>query len=165
MAKIRFLAIFGFLTGMLQATPNAIAASSGNYVINVAGFLRLPINKYGTVSCSATAFLVPDTSGGTAVANLSAAILANSGLSSASAPATVSGQHFSCQVIVPFLFNNSGSGQNVTIAYTVKVHDTVMIDLATTPPTPLPTTGNRVTRQLIPNVPASSQTFNVNIYI
>lgn len=150
----------------LGSTNVSAAPATGNYVLNVVGYLRQPINKFGSVQCSATAFLVPDTSGSPTLANLSAAILANSALTSASSAATVSGQNFSCQLIVPFSFNNVLAGQKVIVAYTVRVRDDVMIDPTVIPPAPLPITGNRTTRQTIPNLTPTSQALpTVNVYL
>ncbi len=150
----------------LGATNVSAAPATGNYVLNVVGYLRQPINKFGSVQCSATAFLVPDTSGAPTVANLSAAVLANSALTSAASTATVSGQNFSCQLIVPFSFNNVLAGQKVIVAYTVSVRDNVFVDPTVNPPALLPVSGSRSTRQTIPNLtPATQALPTVNVYL
>lgn len=161
----KLLTILG-VTLSLGSTNVSAAPASGNYVLNVSGFLRQPINKFGSVNCSATAFLVPDTTGAPTVANLSAAILANSALTSAASAAQVTGQNFTCQIIVPFLFNNVIAGQKVAIAYTISVKDDVFVDPTVVPPVLLPTSGNRKTRQIIPNLTPAGQTLPaVNVYL
>lgn len=160
--------IFTVLGVMLSlgSTNVSAAPATGGYVLNIVGYLRQPINKFGNVQCSATAFLVPDTSGSPTLANLSAAVLANSALTSASIAATVSGQNISCQLIVPFSFNNVLAGQKVVVAYTVRVRDDIIIDPTVIPPVPLPVSGNRTTRQTIPNLTPTSQTLpTVNVYL
>jgi len=153
----KLLTVLGVMLS-LGSTNASAAPASGNYILNVAGILKAPINKFGSVKCSATAFLAPDTTGAPTVANLSAAILANSALTSSSAQATVSGQNFSCQIVVPFSFRNVLPGQKVIVAYTISVSDHVLVDPTVNPPAVLPTSGDRATRQTIPDLTPTSQT-------
>lgn len=161
----KLLTMLGVMLSVGSTNASA-APATGGYVLNIVGYLRQPINKFGSVQCSATAFLVPDTSGSPTVANLSAAILANSALTSASSAAVLSGQNFSCQLIVPFTFNNVLAGQQVIVTYTVRVRDEVILDPTVNPPALLPVTGSRSTRQTIPNLTPTTQTLpTVNVYL
>jgi len=163
------LAVTVFAAFSLQEANVAQAQSAGgNFHIYVNGYLRVPLSVNGGVGCSASAILVPDTTSAPTVGNLSAAILANTSLaSSVAAPATVSGQNFSCQVDIPFLFNSVVSGQKILIVYTIKVIDPNSFNFSTNPPTPIVGSGTRATRQLIPNVIPSNgdQSFSVNAYL
>lgn len=125
MSARRFLVI-GCIIGASICPSIADAAQMyGNIILNITGGFRVPVTQGGTVKCSGVVVLAPDTSASPSIGALSAALLFNSGINSASKAGTVAagGQTFSCQVVVPYNFNNIVGNQQIVIAYSVVAND------------------------------------------
>jgi hypothetical protein len=168
-ASFKIGALIGAL--MLSSSQAMAGSASGNIGLNFSGFLRTQISSGGRVTCSATAFMVPDTTNGSLnISALSASILTNSALSSSqwvAATVQTDKQTFTCSVIVPYLFNNVVTGQKLAVTWTVAVQDDFYVS-----PTInggfqiLPGSGSRKTKQIIPNLdPAAPTVPLIQVYL
>jgi hypothetical protein len=150
MKKLAFLIgvlASGWVANVASAAPIQV---SGYYSVAINGFLRLPISQGGQVTCTGYLYAVPNTAGNLVIANIPAAILANSATSNGSTTATIAAnkQNFDCQITVPFYYNAFDSAtQSLYLVYSVKLNDPGFINTAVNPPVFVPGTGVRSNRQ------------------
>lgn len=121
MKTLRFpLAIFSAIVLALSPTIASASVVYGTIVVYISGTFKTPVAGT-TVKCSGSVFLAPDTSSSPSIASLSAALLFNGGVNSASAAGNVPNvNQFTCLVNVPYVFNNAVANQQLVIAYALE---------------------------------------------
>jgi len=125
MKKFVKVALAAGAVAMFAAPAPAGTQIVGQFVLDISGFIK-NVPATPMVSCSAVAFLVPDTSANPTVSQLAAAVLLNSGGSASggiSATVAANKQNFTCQVTVPYSFNNYNTGQQVIVVFKVSGQD------------------------------------------
>jgi hypothetical protein len=123
------------LSAIGLATLTAILATSiqsraqalyGYVVINVVGGFRTTVSAGGSVNCSGFLALVPTTSSGPTIANLSALALLSSAVQKSSAIGVINSAktNFTCTVVVPYQLNNANTAsQQLVIGFSADARD------------------------------------------
>jgi hypothetical protein len=154
MTRFKF-AMIGAAALCAISAPTSAAQVAGTLVVDISGFMRIKPGPNASVGCKGTALVVPDTSANPNISQLAAALLMNTGANdSGNIPATIAanGQNFTCQITVPFSFNNIAAGQQIIVVYTVSGNDPGTLTTVYTPGVAI---GKTIQVVPVPGIPAN----------